>query len=380
MTIAARTGPALDEHFMDQALALAKSGIGTTAPNPSVGALVVQFDASGPIIVGSGVTAPGGRPHAERLALQQAGAAARGATLYVTLEPCGHRSVANDGPSCSDAILAAGISRIVIATEDPSPFASGEGVRRLADAGLVICTGVCHEAARKVNLGHILRMRENRPFVTLKLAQTADGFAGTSDGKPIAITGDVSFGHTHTARAEADAIMVGVGTVLGDDPKLNVRLPGLEHRAPIRVILDGQLRTPATAFMVRDSGQIPTWIFASHGADEAKAAALRAGGADITRVATTPAGRLDLREILGALSARGITRLMVEGGPTLSEALADADFIDEFTLMTGPDNAGRGLVAVGPALRRWMADTARVTRIETAQWGADRAEIFERSR
>lgn len=366
---------ACDARLMAAALSYARHGLGETWPNPTVAALVVRDG----VILGRGRTAPGGRPHAERIALDQAGEAARGATMMVTLEPCASRSGRGDGLSCSDAIIASGIARVVIGADDPSPYAAGVGAARLAAAGITVTTGVLAEAARRLNLGHILRIQANRPMVSLKMAQTADGFAGTADGRPIMITGPVSLLHTHLARAEADAIMVGVGTVLGDDPKLNCRLPGLEHRSPQRVVLDGALRTPVSSYLARDARNIPTRIFTRAGADASKAAALRAAGVDVTDVPADGAGRLDLAVVLAALAASGITRLMVEGGPDLANALAAADLVDDFTLMTGPANVGAGKPAVGPALARWM-QSEDVRRVEATCWGEDQVDMYERAR
>ncbi len=371
--------PDIDERLMDAALGLARRGWGETAPNPSVAALVVRFEGETPIVLGRGRTAPGGRPHAERRAIAQAGDAARGATIYVTLEPCATRSVRDDGASCTDAILAAGLARVVIGATDPSLFASGEGTARLKAAGLDVRTGVRAAEARRVALGHILRVSQHRPLVSLKMARTADGFAGTADGRQLMITGEISARHTHLARSQSDAIMVGAGTQRGDDPKLNVRLAGLEHRSPIRVILDSGLRTRPDAFVVRDAARTPTWIFAGYGAPQDLADPLSAAGVDVTRALTDAKGRLSLTEVLSVLAARGVTRLMVEGGPTLAEALCDADLVDELTLMTGPVAVGDGLPAIRPGLARWLGD-ARTAKVEEAAWGADRAEFFERRR
>lgn len=367
--------PADDTRWMDAALAYARQGVGETRPNPSVAALVVKDG----VLLGRGRTAPGGRPHAERVALDAAGATARGATMIVTLEPCARRSQRVDAVSCTDAIIAAGIARVVIGADDPSSFAGGEGAARLRAAGIAVETGVSAAAARRLNLGHILRITDHRPLVSLKMAQTADGFAGTPTGGPIMITGQVSFRHTHLARAEADAIMVGVGTVLGDDPQLSCRLPGLEHRSPERIVLDGRLRTPLTAKVVTTARQISTRIFTREGADAGRLAALRAAGVDVTEVPADSGTGCALRVVLSALAASGITRLMVEGGPTLAEALAEADLIDDFTLMTGPASVGAGCVALRPGLRRWLA-AAGVTHTDSTLWGEDRVEIFERDR
>lgn len=367
---------AVDERFMAAALGYAAHGLGLTRPNPSVAALVVRDG----VVLARGRTAEGGRPHAERRALEIAGEAARGATLYVTLEPCARRSQAGGEGSCTEAIIAAGIGRVVIGADDPSPFAAGSGACRLEAAGITVTRGVLAAEARRLNLGHILRFAAHRPLVSLKLAETADGFAGTRAGGPIMITGPVSFRHTHLARAEADALMVGVGTVCGDDPKLNCRLQGLEHRSPMRVVIDPNLRTPPAAYIVRTARALPTRIFALEGADADRAAPLIAAGVDIVRLPADAAGRMELPVVLAALSAAGITRLMVEGGPHLANALAAADLVDDLTLMTGPVAVGEGLAAIGPALAGWIAGVRQAGRVRATRWGDDRVEIFEKER
>ncbi|HRK24397.1 MAG TPA: bifunctional diaminohydroxyphosphoribosylaminopyrimidine deaminase/5-amino-6-(5-phosphoribosylamino)uracil reductase RibD, partial [Beijerinckiaceae bacterium] len=303
------TPAATDARFMAAALAYAAHGLGLTRPNPTVAALIVRDG----IVIARGRTGLGGRPHGERLAIERAGSAARGATMYVTLEPCARRSGAGDALSCSEAIMAAGLARVVIAADDPSPFAAGAGSARLIEAGIAVTRGVLAEEARRLNLGHVLRIERHRPLVSLKLARTADGFAGTLAGGPIMITGPVSFRHTHVARAEADALMVGVGTVLGDDPKLNCRLAGLEHRSPLRVVVDPALRTPVASYLVRTAQRQPTRIICTETAPEARAEPLRASGVDLLRIPAGVDGRPDLGLALAALAASGITRLMVEG-------------------------------------------------------------------
>jgi len=371
------TAPADDDaRLMRAALAYAAHGLGETSPNPSVAALIVRDG----VIVARGRTAPGGRPHAERLAIMAAGEAARGATMIVTLEPCARRSSASGEGSCSDAILGAGLARVVIGADDPSPFAAGEGAARLEAAGIVVRRGVEAAAARRLNLGHLLRITAHRPLVSLKLARTADGFAGTRDGGPIMITGPVSFRHTHVARAEADAIMVGISTVLGDDPKLNCRLPGLEHRSPARIVIDTGLRLPPECHLARTARDVPTRVFARADADPARAAALGALGVDVTLLPADATGKVDLTLALAALSAAGVTRLMVEGGPTLANALAAADLVDDLTLMTGPEASGGGLPAIGPALAAWIAAETANTPPREERWGDDRVLFIEKDR
>lgn len=365
-----------ETRLMHAALAYAAHGLGETRPNPSVAALIVRDG----VVIARGRTAEGGRPHAERRAIDVAGPAARGATMIVTLEPCARRSVSTGEGSCSQAIVAAGLARVVIGADDPSPFAAGAGAARLEAAGITVRRSVAASAARRLNLGHILRFEADRPMVSLKLARTTDGYAGTAEGRPIMITGPVSFQHTHVARAQADALMIGVSTILGDDPKLNCRLPGLEHRSPPRVIVDSALKTPLDSYVVRTADAVPTRIFACEQADDAKAAALAALGVDVTRLPVTAEGRVDLRLALAALAASGVTRLMVEGGPTLANALAAADLVDDLTLMTGPAATGGGIPAVGPALARWIAAEEVKTPPRRETWGEDQVMIIEKER
>jgi diaminohydroxyphosphoribosylaminopyrimidine deaminase/5-amino-6-(5-phosphoribosylamino)uracil reductase len=361
---------------MEVALELARSGLGLTAPNPSVGAVLVRAGQ----IVGEGVTAPGGRPHAERRAIDAAGAAAAGSTLYVTLEPCARRSQRADATACTDLVIAAGITRVVLGAEDPSPHAAQEGLRRIASAGIALTTGVLSVRARRLNLGHVLRITAGRPMVTLKLATTSDGFVATAQRKPLAITGEAAREVTHRLRASHDAILVGIGTVLADDPALTCRLPGLEDRSPVRVVLDSQLRLPETAQMVTSTGDVPTWVFAAVDAPIAAERRLRARGVEVMRVERATGRRgLDLEQVLQLLAARGVTRLMVEGGPSVAETLAALDLIDDLVLLEAPWHLGEpGLPAFGRALAGWRAVIPIMH--ETLLSGNDRVVVHERTR
>ncbi len=241
-----------DERFMALALALGRRGLGRAWPNPAVGAVVVAHDSAGPVIVGRGWTQAGGRPHAETEALGQAGGAARGATLYVTLEPCSHHGKT---PPCSDAIVAAGLSRVVSALEDPNPLVAGQGHGRLRREGIRVDVGIGAAEARRGHAGHIRRMREARPHVALKLAISADGKAGLAGRRPIAITGPEAHQRVHLMRAMHDAILTGIGTATSDDPLLTCRLPGMGMRSPVRVVLDRELRLPSRAALRRPRGR-----------------------------------------------------------------------------------------------------------------------------
>lgn len=334
-----RRDQAADARFMALALALGRRGLGETAPNPAVGALVVAAPEGGgdPVIVGRGWTQPGGRPHAEIEALRRAGTAARGATLYVTLEPCCHHGRT---PPCTDAIIEAGIARVVSAMEDPNPLVAGLGHQKLRRAGVTVEVGVGAEAARLAHAGHVRCLRDGRPQVFLKLAISADGKVGLSGRRPVALTGETVRTRVHLMRAMHDAILIGIGTALADDPELTCRLPGMAARSPVRVVLDTHLRLPLASRLVGSARHTPLWVIAGHGAAPSAEAELRSLDVEVLRAAS--AQTLDLRETLGMLAQKGITRLMVEGGPIVAAALLRADLIDEAALFhtdltIGPD-------------------------------------------
>ena len=364
-----------DIRFMGLALGLGRRGLGRTWPNPSVGAVVVRRQGDGPVIVGRGWTQPGGRPHAETQALDRAGGAARGATLYVTLEPCSHHGKT---PPCADAIVAAGIGEVVSALEDPSPQVAGEGHRRLAAAGIKVRVGIGADEARRAHAGHIRRMRAGRPQVMLKLAVSADGKAGLAGRRPAPITGEAARARVHLMRAMNDAVLTGIGTALADDPLLTCRLPGMADRSPIRVVLDSALRLGRDSRLVATARETPLWVFTGAQAAHAREQALRATGVEVLRVGTRD-GRLDLDAMLRLLAERGITRLMVEAGPILTAAMLAADLVDEAALLRsdrviGPDGIdaleGRSLDA--------LARSPRLQLLRTEMAGADTIDFLAR--
>jgi diaminohydroxyphosphoribosylaminopyrimidine deaminase/5-amino-6-(5-phosphoribosylamino)uracil reductase len=365
--------PAEHARFMAVALALGRRGLGRAWPNPAVGAVIVRPSEAGPVVLGRGWTQPGGRPHAEIGALAQAGTDARGATLYVTLEPCSHHGKT---PPCADAVIAAGVAHVVSALEDPNPLVAGAGHARLRASGVTVDVGVAAGQARRAHAGHIRRVRDHRPHVMLKLAVSADGKAGLSGRRPAVITGEVARERVHLMRAMHDAILVGIGTVLGDDPLLTCRLPGMSGRSPVRIVLDCALRLPLDCRLVRGAREVPVWVVA--GAVSAdRANALEDSGVTVIRGAETEPGRLDLANVLNLVAARGITRLMVEGGPTVAAALLAADLVDEMALfrsevIIGPDgiDALAGVELAPPAGRLRFRSTDSV--------GADRVEMYER--
>jgi diaminohydroxyphosphoribosylaminopyrimidine deaminase / 5-amino-6-(5-phosphoribosylamino)uracil reductase len=340
-----RLSKAADQRFMALALALGRRGQGRTWPNPAVGAVVVKDG----VIVGRGWTQPGGRPHAEPEALRRAGETARGATLYVTLEPCSH---IGKSPPCADAIIAAGISRVVSAIEDPNPEVAGQGHAKLRAAGIAVDIGLGAADAAIDHAGHFRRIRDKRPHVILKLAVSSDDKIGAAGHKPVAITGDAAKARVHLLRAQCDAILVGIGTVLSDDPLLTCRLPGMESRSPVRVVLDRALRTPGTSRLVHSARQTPLWVMASEIAEAAAAMKLGAAGAHVMRVATTSASPpgLDLVAVLHALATGGITRLLVEGGARVASSFVAANLVDEVWLLRGPEAIGTDGIAALSAL------------------------------
>lgn len=339
-----KVSKAADRRFMELALTLGRRGQGRTWPNPAVGAVVVKDG----VIVGRGWTQPGGRPHAEPEALRRAGEAARGATLYVTLEPCSH---VGKSPPCADAIMAAGIARVVSAIEDPNPEVAGQGHARLRAAGITVDIGLGALEAAHDHAGHFSRVRDKRPHVILKLAVSSDDKIGAAGRKPVAISGEAAKARVHLLRAQCDAILVGIGTVLADDPLLTCRLPGMEPQSPVRVVLDRSLRIPGTSRLVHSARETPLWVMTSNLSEAPAAMKLGAAGAHVIRVVTTaaPPG-LDLAAVLHALSEKGITRLLVEGGARVASSFVAASLVDEVWLLRGPDAVGTDGIAALDAL------------------------------
>ncbi len=364
-----------DQRFMALALTLGRRGLGQTWPNPAVGALIMRDDGGGSVIVARGWTQPGGRPHAEVDALARAGAAARGATLYVTLEPCSHHGKT---PPCADAIVAAGVARVVAALEDPNPKVAGDGHARLRAAGIAVDVGCGAEEARQAHAGHIRRVRDGRPHVTLKLAISADGKVALPGRRPIAITGEAARARVHMMRAQSDAILIGIGTALADNPQLTCRLPGMQRRSPVRVVLDASLRLPPTSALVRGARETPLWVVGAISASPQREQALRAHGAEVLRVEARD-GKPDLAEMLKLLAGRGVTRLMVEGGPTIAAALVAADNVDEAALFRSPMTIGEGIEALDGFPLTALTQSPRFVARAIEQVGEDRLEIFERA-
>jgi len=365
-----------DEAYMAAALELGRREMGATWPNPAVGALVVAGEGLKRHIIGRGWTQAGGRPHAEPMALVQAGKEARGATLYVTLEPCSHHGRT---PPCANAVIAAGIGRVVSAIQDPDSRVAGRGHHLLRNAGIAVTVGPGEARALRDHAGHIRRVTEGRPQVHLKLALSADGKIGLPGRKPVAITGEETRGLVHMMRARSDAIAVGVGTVLSDDPELTCRLPGMEARSPVRVVLDSQLRTPADARLLKTLDRAPVWIIASVSAPVEAERALKQAGAEVMRVDAGPDGQgVDLGQALTLLGTRGITRLMVEGGAILADSLVRAHLADEVSLFRGPKALGAEAVTAFPGDAERLFEGAGLLLETERTVGADRLSHFVR--
>jgi len=355
---------------MRVALGLAARGLGLVAPNPSVAALILGESG----VLGRGVTGPGGRPHAETLALAQARArfgagAIRGATAYVTLEPCAHHGLT---PPCADALIGAGIARVVCPIEDPDPRVSGRGFARLRAAGIAVETGVLAAEARAVNAGFLSRLERGRPHLTLKLATTLDGRIATQTGESRWITGPEARRRAHLMRAEADAVLIGAGTARADDPVLDVRGFGADPPRPVRIVADGALSLPLTGRLVASARTAPVWVLHRHGADADRRAALESAGVRLLPVAVTADGRLDMAAALDLMAAEGLTRVLCEGGGRLAAALIAADRVDEIALFTaGRAIGGDGLDSVaGFGLDR-LDRAPRFERIGVETPGAD---------
>ena len=318
-----------DLGHMRAALALARRGLGNAWPNPAVGCVLVKQGR----VIGRGWTQPGGRPHAETEALRRAGEAARGATAYVTLEPCSHHGRT---PPCCEALAGAGIARVVMAMRDPDPRVDGRGLAMLRGAGIAVEEGLLEAEARALNAGFFRRIQAGMPVVTLKLASTLDGRIATASGESRWITGDAARREVHALRARHDAILVGSGTVLADDPDLTCRITGMERVPMLRVVADARLRTPLAAQLVREAGKAPSLIVTAPGHPPAAFTPFIAAGVEITTAPAHITGGLDLPALLRALGRRGVTRVLAEGGAGLAAALLRQGLVDRLVWFHAP--------------------------------------------
>jgi diaminohydroxyphosphoribosylaminopyrimidine deaminase / 5-amino-6-(5-phosphoribosylamino)uracil reductase len=340
---------ATDRRFMAAAIRLSRRHLGLTGENPSVGALIVRPDADGgPTIVGRGVTALGGRPHAELQALAEAGELASGATAYVTLEPCSHIGRA---PPCADALVGAGVARVFVAVLDPDIRVAGRGVSILRKAGIEVSVG-CEEAvARRTMEGFLSLKGRGRPFLTLKLAVSADGKIGRSGSGQVAITGATARQAAQTMRVEHEAIMVGVGTVIEDDPLLTVRLDGLQDRSPIRIVVDPFARTPPEARMLAERAAGRVMILVTEKASRSAIEALRDRGASVHPLSSDYKGRFDPREIIRFLGVTGLKSVLLEGGADTARRFLEARLVDRIALFTSKTVVGEGGITSPVTLR-----------------------------
>lgn len=354
MAASPTAGADADIRWMRVALGLAARALGRVAPNPAVGALVVRDGR----VLGRGITGDGGRPHAEAVALTEASrrwgaGAARGATVYVTLEPCNHQGRT---PPCTRALIEAGVARLVAPIEDPDPRVSGRGFAALRAAGIKVEVGPLAAEARRLNAGFLSVAERGRPWVMLKLAQSLDGRIATAAGESRWITGPLARRRVHLMRARADGILVGAATARIDDPLLDVRLPGLAA-GPVRIVLDTRLELDPTSRLVCSAARQPVWVLHGAAAPGARREALAEAGVDLLEVPEGPGGRLELAAALAALAGRGLTRLLVEGGGAVAAALIGRGLVDEIALFSaGQVIGGDGRPAIAPLGLSRLAD------------------------
>ncbi len=356
---------------MAAALGLARRGLGRVWPNPSVGCVIVKDGR----VVGRGWTQAGGRPHAETEALQCAGETARGATAYVSLEPCAHHG---ETPSCADALVDAGIARAVVAIEDPFHLVAGRGFECMRGAGIDVVIGVGHDSAEALNAGFLMSVVEGRPLFTLKSASTLDGRIATHGGESQWITGEAARARGHALRAGSDAVMVGIGTVLADDPRLDCRLPGMARRSPVRVVVDSRARLPLTSRLVETARQTPTWLLTLAG-DDTRRRAFADAGVEVIEVGADTDGNLDLAAAARALGERGLTRVLVEGGGRLTAGLLRAGLVDRLVWFRAPRLiGGDGLPAAEAFGVDRLDEAPAFQRIAVVEVGDDVMETYAR--
>lgn len=372
------TFSAFDKAMMGLAMSRAKRGLGTTASNPSVGAVVAD-PATGEVIA-TGWTQPGGRPHAEAEALSRAGLRALGKTLYVTLEPCAQTGRT---PTCADQVLTAGLARVVVALVDPNVIIAGRGLAQIRAAGIRVDVGLMADAAFQLTRGHILRQTMQRPLVQLKIAASRDGCVAPGDGAPVWVSGLEARARGHLMRAEADAIIVGINTIIADDPELTCRLPGLDHRSPQRIVVDSHLRTPLTARVLKGrQDNRPTLIASLLPTDDPRAEALESTGAVVLGALGEHVGQwVNLRRMFATLAARGLTRVLVEGGPTLAQTCLSDDVVDTMALFQSSDVLGaKGLPVFGAGGIAQFDDPSRWSLAERRFFGRDTFSVYHRVR
>ena len=360
----------IDEHFMRIAIQLARRGQGSVAPNPSVGCIIVKDEK----ILGRGWTQPGGRPHAETEAIRRAQKFSVGATAYVTLEPCAHQG---ETRPCAQALVDAGISRVVVGVRDPDPRVDGRGVKLLSDAGVIVTEGVCSKEAQDVAAGFFSRILIGRPLVTAKVATSLDGKIATASGHSRWITGSLSRAIGHGMRARYDAVLVGGHTAYTDNPSLTCRLPGLEQRSPIRIVMDGQDELPKTHVLLSSARDLPTWIMVPRGFREGRQSRYRELGAEIIEIDLDREKKMSLEIALSEIGDRGITRLMVEGGGQIISRLLQKRLIDRLVWFRSPRIIGADGVSVPAALgTRTLDEALNLVKLSDRSAGDDMIETY----
>ena len=361
-----------DAAWMEIALRLADRNIGNVCPNPSVGCIIINDER----IVGRGWTQEGGRPHAEVMALEQAGKKSVGATVYTTLEPCSHFGKT---PPCSDALISARIERLVGAMKDPDPRVDGMGFVKLRDAGIEVVEGILEREAEELNRGFITRLKKKLPFVTLKMAMSIDSRIATKTYDSQWITGEEARHSSHFLRSKHDAILTGIGTVLADNPFLNTRISGLENRSPIRIILDTNLRIPIDSQIVSTAAKHKTIIFTTVAAGETKKKQLESFGLQIITINGDKSGRVSLIEALRSIAKKGINNILVECGGTLCTEFIKSNLIDEFLVYRAPIVlGGDGIAAVEGFGVSDLSAALNFKLTGTTRLGADTLESYKR--
>jgi len=363
-----------DQTAMATALALGRRGLGRVAPNPAVGCVVLDADGH---VAGRGWTQPGGRPHAETEALARAGDRARGADVFVTLEPCSHHGRT---PPCADALIAAGVARVVAALDDPDERVAGRGFARLRDAGVKVEVGLAAGQARYDQAGFLMRQEHGRPLIALKTAMTMDGRIAAATGDSKWITGAEARRRGHMLRATHDAILVGIGTALADDPSLDCRIDGLESASPIRIVVDTTLRLSPDSRLAASAERLPTWVFCASGAPSDRRARLESQGVRVFEAPADDDGRVDLEAVAAIAAAEGVTRLLIEGGGGVAAGFLGLGLVDRIHAFRAPLAIGAdGTAAIGPLGLVRVADAPRFIRRAVEAAEDDLAEIYVRA-
>ncbi len=364
-----------DSSFMRHALAIANMAVGTTAPNPAVGCVIIK---NGKILAASH-TAKGGRPHAETIALLEAGSAANGATAYVTLEPCAHHG---QTPPCATSLINAGIKRVVIACTDPFPEVNGKGIKILQDAGIEVITGICENEAKQQNEGFFSVQQKNRPFITLKTATSMDGKIALKNGVSKWITCESSRNYVHLMRARHDAVITGIKTVIADDPALTCRLPGMENRSPTRVVLDSNLNLPVTSQLAKTAREIPCLLLTIAKTIEnqtVKILELEKLGVRIIAVNTASNGKICMEDAFAQLAKSGVNSAMIEAGGTINTAALNLGLVDRLAWFRAPIIIGNdGIAAINDMnLQNIIHNGFKLS--HTRCFGTDTLEVFDKS-